>query len=50
MKTSDQITTDLNPIFDRISNGLKVLGSGNAAGLVSLVTAMKKTILIVFFY
>jgi hypothetical protein len=40
MKTSDQITTDLNPIFDRISDGLKVLGSGNAAGLVALVTAM----------
>jgi hypothetical protein len=40
MKTGAQIRADIKPLFDRISDALKVLGSGNAAGLIALVTAM----------
>jgi hypothetical protein len=40
MRTAEQITSATKPFFDRMSDGLKVVGSGNTAGLVGMVAAL----------
>lgn len=40
MRTAEQIMSGAKPIIDRMSDGLKVVGSGNAAGLVGMVAAL----------
>lgn len=40
MRSSEKISAATKPFFDRVSDSLKVSGSGNAAGLVGLVAAM----------
>jgi hypothetical protein len=40
MRTAEEIMSATKPMFDRMSDGLKVVGSGNAAGLVGMVAAL----------
>jgi hypothetical protein len=40
MRTAEQIASGTKPIIDRISDGLKVVGSGNTAGLVGMIAAL----------
>jgi|SRR5665213_300477 len=40
LRSADQITASAKPMFDRLGDGLKVVGSGNTAGLVSMFTAL----------
>jgi hypothetical protein len=40
MRTSQDILASVKPFFDRLSDGLKVVGSGNTGGLVAMVAAI----------
>lgn len=40
MKTGEQVSATVKPWFDRFAETIKVVGSGNTAGLVGMVAAM----------
>ncbi|UFZ03139.1 hypothetical protein LQG66_28450 [Bradyrhizobium ontarionense] len=40
MRTVDQIMGGANSFIDRMSDGLKVVGSGNTAGLIGMIAAL----------
>jgi hypothetical protein len=40
MKTGDEVSARVKPWFDRFSDSLKVVGSGNTAGLIAMVAAI----------
>jgi drug/metabolite transporter (DMT)-like permease len=40
MRTAKEILSATKPMFDRMSDGLKVVGSGNTAGLVGMIAAL----------
>jgi hypothetical protein len=40
MRTAEQIASGAKPIIDQLSDGLKVVGSGNTAGLVGMIAAI----------
>ena len=40
MRTAEEIAYATKPMFDRMSDGLKVVGSGNSAGLVGMIAAL----------
>jgi hypothetical protein len=40
MRGGPEILASVKPVFDRMTEGLKVVGSGNAAGLVGMVAAL----------
>lgn len=40
MRSAKDILEGAKPIIDRMSDGLKVVGSGNAAGLVGMIAAL----------
>jgi len=40
MRTAEEIMAGAKPMIDRMSDGLKVVGSGNTAGLVGMVAAL----------
>jgi hypothetical protein len=40
MRTAKEIVDGTKPMIDRMSDGLKVVGSGNTAGLVGMIAAL----------
>jgi hypothetical protein len=40
MRSAQDILASVKPFFDRLSDGLKVVGSGNTGGLVAMVAAI----------
>src|SRR6266567_3121340 len=40
MRTAEEIIAGAKPMIDRLSDGLKVVGSGNTAGLVGMIAAL----------
>jgi drug/metabolite transporter (DMT)-like permease len=40
MRTAEEIMAGAKPMIDRMSDGLKVVGSGNTAGLVGMIAAL----------
>jgi hypothetical protein len=40
MRTAEEILAGAKPMIDRMSDGLKVVGSGNTAGLVGMIAAL----------
>ena len=40
MRSGHEILASAKPMIDRLSDGLKVAGSGNTAGLVGMVAAI----------
>jgi hypothetical protein len=45
MRTTEQISPAAKPMFDRMSGGLKFVGSGNAAGLVGMIAETPCTLI-----
>jgi hypothetical protein len=43
MRSSSEMMASVKPFFDRSSDGLKVVGSGNTGGLVAMVAAINTT-------
>ncbi|MGJ4973429.1 hypothetical protein ACQR1N_30840 [Bradyrhizobium sp. HKCCYLRH1073] len=40
MRTAEEMLAGAKPMVDRMSDGLKVVGSGNTAGLVGMIAAL----------